>query len=44
MNKKAPFCMALSGHFVQSGGLSKKSRFRKPLQNCLFTTELQNFR
>ena len=30
---------ALSGHFVQSGGLSKKSRFRKPLGNCKFTTQ-----
>ena len=35
---------ALSGQTVHLCPASKKSSFRKPLGNCKFTTELQNFR
>ena len=35
--------LALLGHFIHSGGLSKHFPIRKPLGNCKFTTEMQNF-
>jgi hypothetical protein len=31
---------ALSGHFVQSGGLSKTFPIRQPIETCKFTSKM----